>query len=161
MSALSDLTIVNARRYATGESLETDGPNDGPEIRDWLAAVGIHHPAAWCAAFACAMIREAAATLQQTMTMRYSAGALRLLDLNPHLKLADPEPGAVVIWDHGHGLGHVGIITEVTPGVGHPISLRAISGNTNADGSRDADRVWERDFQFPQVHPIAGYLRIA
>ncbi len=36
-----------ARRFLG--KLETDGPNDGPEIRAMLAEFGIHKPASWCA----------------------------------------------------------------------------------------------------------------
>ena len=33
--------------------------NDSPEIRGWLAGVGVHFPAAYCAAWTCAKIRDA------------------------------------------------------------------------------------------------------
>jgi hypothetical protein len=158
MTDLAALTIANARRFATGHSLETDGPNDGPFIREWLAERGIHQPAAWCAAFACAMVHEAARTLSTVLQLRYSAGSLRLLHLNPELVIQQPEPGCLEIEDHGHGLGHVRIVTDV-----HllPVSYDAIAGNTSADGhSRNGDRVAERVVLLPNPL-LAGYLRVA
>lgn len=158
---LAELTIANARRYATGKSLETDGTNDGPEIRDWLSRRGIHHPASYCAAGACAWIEDAARALAITLHMRMSAGALRLLDLNPDLVITEPEVGCLVIFDHGHGLGHVGVDTGVTRVGGELASIQMISANTNAEGSRDADQCIERGFPFPQARRLAGYLRVA
>lgn len=156
---LSEATIAHARRYA-GRNMETLGRNDGPEIREWLSALGIRQPAAWCAAFATAMIREAAKSIGHKLDFRGSAGALRLLDVNQDLRIAEPEPGCLVIWDHGGGNGHVGIVTGVTRIGGELASIECISGNTNAESSRDADSVVERDFTFPQARQVAGYLRI-
>lgn len=158
---LSTLVIANARRYATGKSLETDGPNDGPEIREWLAERGITTPAPYCAAGACAQIHEAARTMGLVLQLRYSAGALRMLDLNPDLVLAEPEIGCLVIWDHGQGKGHLGIVTGVTRVAGELAAIQVISFNTNAEGSRDADQCVERGFPFPQARRLAGYIRIA
>jgi hypothetical protein len=158
---LAELTIANARRYATGKSLETDGPNDGPEIRDWLLERGIGYPAAWCAAFACYQIHEAARALKLTLAMHYSAGALRLLALNHDLVLTEPETGCLVAWDHGGGLGHVGIVTGVTRVGGELASIEVLSGNTNLEGSREGNAAVERGFPFPQARRLAGYVRVA
>lgn len=158
---LAELVIANARRYTTGKSLETDGPNDGPEIRDWLSYVGIRRPEPWCAAFACSMVHEAACIDGLVLSMRYSAGALRLFDLNPELKLAEPEAGCLVIWDHGGGLGHVGIVTGVTRVGGELAAITVISGNTNLEGGREGNAVVERGFPFPQARRLAGYVRVA
>lgn len=158
---LAELVIANARRYAIGKSLETDGPNDGPDIREWLGERGITSPAAWCAAFACAQIHEAARSMGLTLEMRYSAGALRLLDLNPLLVLDAPETGCLVVWDHGGGKGHVGIVTGVTTVSGELASIQVIAGNTNLEGSREGNAVVERGFPFPQARRLAGYIRVA
>jgi hypothetical protein len=160
-AGLAEYTITAARRFATGQSLETLGNNDGPEIREWLGRRGIHTPASWCAAFACAMIEDAATALKDTLQMRRSAGALRLLELNHDLVLTAPETGCLVVWDHGGGLGHVGIVTGVTLVGGELASIDVISGNTNAEGSRDANQVCERGFPYPQARRLAGYVRVA
>lgn len=160
---LAEMTITAARRWCTGHSLETDGPNDGPEIREWLRRRGIAQPAAWCAAFACAMIEDAATALKDTLQMHRSAGALRLLELNPELVLDAPETGCLVVWDHGEGKGHVGIVTGVTTIGGELASIQVIAGNTLLDvpGARDGNAVVERGFPFPQARRLAGYVRVA
>jgi surface antigen len=43
----------------------------------------------------------------------------------------------VFVLDHGHGLGHVGIV-EAVVGDG---TIVTVEGNTNAEGSREGDRV--------------------
>lgn len=159
---LAELTIANARKWATGKSLETDGVNDGPMIREWLVRRGIHQPAPWCAAFACAMIQDATLAAQMpALKMHYSAGALRLLDLNPDLVLTEPETGCLVVWDEGGGKGHVGIVTGVTRVGGELASIEVLSGNTNLEGSREGNAVVERGFGFPQARRLAGYIRVA
>jgi len=159
---LAEYTITASRRWATGHSLETLGTNDGPEIRDWLARRGIHTSAAWCASFACAMAEDAAAAIGVTLQLRRSAGALRLLDLNPDLVLDAPETGCLVIWDEqDHGRGHAGIVTGITSIGGELASIEVISGNTNLEGSSEGNAVVERGFPFPQVRKLAGYVRVA
>jgi hypothetical protein len=160
MSALAEYTVTAARRFSTGKSLETDGHNNGPEIRDWLSDVGIHAPAPWCAAFACAMIREAAAALHLPPPIYYSASALRLLALNESLVTDQPEPGHLIVFDHGGGLGHVGIVTGVTSVGGNVASVQAIAGNTTLAGSREGNAVVERGFDLPDPR-LAGYVRVS
>jgi hypothetical protein len=158
---LAEYTISAARRYATGKSLETDGANDGPEIREWLLRRGLDRPEPWCASFACAMVEDAARALKLPLYLRRSAGALRLLGMNPNSVLTDPETGCLVIWDEGKGRGHVGIVTGVTTVGGELASIQVISGNTNLDGSREGNAVVERGFSFPQARRLAGYVRVA
>lgn len=160
-TGLAELTITNARRYATGKSLEIDGANDGPDVREWLLLRGIDRPAPWCASFACAMMEDAAHELKLPLHLRRSAGALRLLDLNPDLVLTEPETGCLVIWDEGGGKGHVGIVTGVTRVGGELASIEVIAGNTNLEGSREGNAVVERGFPFPQARRLAGYVRVA
>jgi len=138
-------------------------PNDGPLVREWLADVGMERPMPWCAAFATWCVRQAAREVGARLHFRGSAGALRLLDLNQSMMVLEPDGESLemVIWDHGGGKGHVGIITGVTRVGGMLAGLQVIAGNTSADGlSRDADSVAERGFPFPSARQIAGYLRI-
>ena len=107
------------------------------------------------------MIQDAAKALSLTMQIRYSAGALRLLDLNPDLVLPAPETGCIVVWDHGGGEGHIGVVTGVTIVGGELASILVIGGNTNLEGSREGNAVVERGFSFPQERRIAGYVRVA
>jgi len=158
---LAELVIANARRYATGVSLEVDGPNDGPDVREWLLRRGIDRPAPWCAAGACAWIEDAARAMGYVLQLHRSAGALRLLALNPELVIAIPEVGCIEVEDHGHGFGHVKIVTGLVLVDGVISSATAIAGNTSADGvSRNGDRVAERETPYPNPR-LVGYVRVA
>lgn len=85
-----------------------------------------------------------------------SASALKLLSRNPDRVISDPEVGALVVWDHGHGKGHVAIITAVD---GNTFS--AIAGNTSEDGkSRDGVMVAEHSGFSSSDPQIAGFLRV-
>jgi cell wall-associated NlpC family hydrolase len=91
-------------------------------------------------------------------TLRKSASAMHLLEYNQHLLTLDPKPGDLVIWDHGKGLGHVGILTGTTHINGTLTSIDVIAGNTSEDGkSRNGDRVAEHPCT---LELIAGYLRV-
>lgn len=160
MTDLQTGIAARARRWDR-MMMETVGRNSGPEIDHWLA--GVHQPPGteWCAAFACAQAFEAAAAIGLVLTLRPSAGALRLLALNRDLVVKVPEPGDFVIENHGEGKGHVIICTAATVVGGALAAYRGISGNTNAQGSRTAEFVWEKDYDVPGLHPIAGFLRIA
>ncbi len=138
------------------------GPNtDGGGFIDRsLAALGLPPGKSWCAAAICEWVRRTADESQVRVAFRRSAGALSLLKLNPGLRVTDPRPGDVIVWDHGGGLGHIAILTDVVKVSGEVAALAAIAGNTSADGhSRNGDRVAEHPVTYPDPK-IAGYLRI-
>lgn len=165
MTDLALVTIRIARSYL-GKQEPGPLPNRGPNVDTWLAFVGIRpvdgeKGAPWCAAMASWCVYQAATELHISTTFRKSAGALRLLDVNADLRITEPEDGALVIWDHGGGKGHVGIVTGVTRVGSEVAGISVVAGNTSADGmSRDADSVAERGFPFPSARQIAGYLAI-
>ena len=165
---MTDLQLAAIRIARSYLGKQEPGPlaNRGPEVDLWLAFVGIRPEPGeagkpWCAAFVSACIYQAASGLGVQCEFRKSAGALRLLDVNAELRVAEPDAGCLVVWDHGSGKGHVGIITGITRVGAEIASMDVISGNTNEEGSRDADSVVERGFPFPQARTVAGYLRIA
>lgn len=160
VSSLALAIVACARNYLGRQETDVARPNYGPKIEGWLEWVGIRRPAPWCAAFACSMVREASVKVGASTILRGSAGVWRLWDLNQDLAVTDPDVGCLVFWDHGHGLGHVGVVTCVVRVDGVLTGLRVISGNTNAGGSRDADSVVERDFEVPGAHPIIGYVSV-
>jgi cell wall-associated NlpC family hydrolase len=62
-----------------------------------------------------------------------------------------PRPGDLVIFDHGHGLWHVAIVTG---------SGTSIAGNTSPNGkSRNGTGVFEHSYD-PADPKIEGYVRI-
>jgi len=94
--------------------------------------------------------------------LKASASALHLLSENQHLVVPfeEVQPGDVLIEDHGGGLGHVSIVTDVVRVDGKVAGLSTIAGNTSADGhSRNGDRVAEHPHDLPDPR-IAGVLRV-
>lgn len=143
--------IAHARSF---EFVRETAPNSSPEIDRWLARLGLPPGNSWCAAYACCMVLD----LDPHTQLKASAGALALLAKNQPLRVQTPQPGDIVVWDHGHGLGHVAIVTSVVRVGGAVGGLTAIAGNTSADGaSRNGDRVAEHEVSLQNV---AGYLRV-
>jgi hypothetical protein len=152
--------VATARKYLYVR--ETAGPNmdGGGPIDKWLAAVGCAPGASWCAAAACGWVHETAQGLNVTVNWHNSASALALISRNPSFVVKDPTPGAFIVWDHGHGLGHIALLTDVVSVNGVPGGLMAIAGNTSPDGkSREGTGVFEHDVTYPDAR-IAGYLLI-
>lgn len=129
-------------------------PNSSPLIDHWLKLVGQPPGEPWCAAFACACVLET----DPGLGFLKSAGALKLLSRNPDRVISDPEVGALVVWDHGNGKGHVGIVTDVNL----PLwQFSAIAGNTSEDGkSREGVMVAEHGGFSMSDPTIAGFLRV-
>ena len=104
------------------------GENDGPRVREYLAAVGVGAPANWCAAAITFWMRAAARELGVEPPVRGSAGAKALmaqfqqagrfasaeeLRRNPGLL----QPGMVAFWHRGAPgawTGHTAVVA--TPG---------------------------------------------
>src|SRR6185503_15540838 len=122
---IAEQIVVSARSY---EGVEEDprGSNCGPLIDHWNAFAGAAKGSPWCAAFACAMVHEAR-VLQRLPPLQFlvSASALGLLKRNAALIVDEPQPGDLIIWDHGNGHGHASIKTGPTD---------HIAGNTSPDG---------------------------
>lgn len=151
---LAEAIVVEARNYrGVVEQPPGANSNSGPEIDQWLAFV--HQPpgSSYCAAFVSSMVHDARVGLgMDALRFKKSASALHLLELNADLKTDDPQPGDLIIFDHGHGLGHVAIKTG---------STTSIAGNTSPDGrSRNGTGVFEHDYD-PADPKIAGYIRVA
>lgn len=125
------------------------GSNWGPDVKKYLASVGIDFPASWCMAFVywCAQNAGASNMLAKT------GGVLAQWNATPPgRRLAKPEVGCVFIMDYGKGLGHTGFVEKVDGS-----SVHTIEGNTNDTGSREGYEVCRR------VRPIAkmkGFIKV-
>lgn len=138
------------------------GRNAGPEVEKYLAAVHLGPGYSWCGAFVAWCVQEAGRqggydAPAGPPSFQSSAGALRTAILNPTLwqdKLHLTWP-LIYVLDHGGGQGHVGFGLEPLPGG----LFRDVSGNTNQDGSREGDSVWEHTNR--RIADIHRALRIA
>lgn len=132
------------------------GSNRGPEVDNYLSAVGLNPASgsfAWCVAFTHYCYKKAAEKLGRENPHIKTAGVLdhwnkartkaKVVRVTNARAVADPalvKPGALFIIDFGQGLGHSGIVMEVANG-----RLVTIEGNTNDNGSRNGIGVFRRD----------------
>jgi hypothetical protein len=128
------------------------GSNWGEPVKSYLASVGITFPASWCMAFMYWCFKQSAKELGITIPLTKTGGVLNAWQKAPAtVKVTDPEPGDIFIQDHGHGLGHTGIVERVDGDVVH-----TIEGNTNDTGAREGYEVCRRT---RKKASIIGYLR--
>lgn len=137
--------VISIAQSQVGVAEQPHGSNKGPEVDEYLACVGIHFPAAWCAAFVVWCHLQAAISIPKT------GGVLDLWNKSAANRVDTPEPGDVVIFDYGGGKGHTGIVEAVSC---HTITT--IEGNTNDDGSREGYEVARRS---REISKAKGFLR--
>lgn len=143
-----------------GVTEQPHGSNSGPMVDKYLACVGQPPGNAWCAAFVCWCILEAADQLGARPSLLKSASALKLWKRNPHLQLpvselTPDEIPCVAIWDHGGSKGHTGLVVGMDRD-----HLVTIEGNSDASGSRTGGSVvaqTKRRLDDPQ---LVGFVRI-
>lgn len=131
------MKLIEVAKSQIGISEQPPGSNDGPQIKQFLASVGIYSPAAWCAAFVVWCHLQA-----KINSIPRTGGVLDLWNKSPDNRTVTPQPGDVMILDYGNGQGHTGIIIEVNGD-----TLTTIEGNTNDDGSREGYEVARRTRQ--------------
>lgn len=137
------------------------GSNWGDDVKKYLASVGINFPASWCMAFIYWCFEEAKVRIDvgnpgQSILinpLEKTGGVLtQWREIRPEYKFKTPMAGDIFIQDHGHGLGHTGIVESVEGN-----NIHTIEGNTNDTGSREGYEVCRR------VRPIGsciGFIRI-
>lgn len=143
--------VIVAARETLGTRESPPGSNDGPEIRLWLADVGIMTPAAWCAAWAYGRYKVAAQRTGLLNPCPRTGSSLRCWELaDPAFRHTTPKVGGLSVFKHldeygkPDGRGHVEIVQELK-GNGW---YRYIGGNTSGDGERNGNAVAEGDWQW-------------
>lgn len=136
-----------------GAKEQPAGSNDGPQVRQYLAAVKLGAGYAWCMAFVYWCAAQAARDLHQVNPLLLTGGVLRQWNERPALRVARPQPGDIFIMEFSKGQGHTGFVEAVLADG----TIRTIEGNTNAAGSREGIEVARR---VRKQSTIKGYLRI-
>lgn len=151
----SSLLAINALKVAVsqvGKQEDPKGSNWGHPVRDYLASVGISFPASWCMAFVYWCFDQASQASYTGNPLTRTGGVLHAWDLGgSHRLLINPMPGDIAIFDHGHGLGHTGIVES-----SDDINIHTIEGNTNDTGSREGFEVIRK---IRRRDTVKGYLR--
>jgi hypothetical protein len=149
------LLTLNFARQEIGTEEAPRGSNAGPRVEQYQATCHAKAGDAWCACFACWCVDQAAKALGTKPHLRYSAGALHLLEINQDLVIPAPEVGCLVVWRHANGLGHVGLVETLGDG-----TMGTIEGNTNPEGGREGYCVC-RHTRPTEDQTIAGYVWVA
>lgn len=146
---------------------ETDGPNDSPAIRQWLAHVNLKPPQPYCAAFVSWVIFTAGMRVPVLPKFKRSAGALRLLDLNPGLVIFAEEAvellatgvPLVFVQKHTGGKGHCGFALALSD-ADHFESMEANTGPGPNVPAKDRDGQGCYRRQDRHVDSVYGWMRI-
>jgi hypothetical protein len=158
VSQVSDPLLSHVLEVAAsqvGVMEDPPGSNRGPQVDQYLRAVGLH-PAAgsfpWCAAFVYFCAQQAGQDLGRPNPMIKTAGVLehwseagtrRIPRVLPEQASENPtlvKPGQIFLLSTGGGHGHMGLIEQVKGG-----KLLTIEGNTNDGGSREGVGVFRRE----------------
>lgn len=131
--------------------MEVGGNNRGPRIEQYLARLGLAPGLSYCAAFVYWCWDEAAKELKLKNPLPRTGSVLKLWERSPlRCRTATPVVGAVFCHESGGGLGHTGIVTDLTH---DDFVIYTVEGNTNPAGARDGQGV------FSKTRP-AGYINL-
>jgi hypothetical protein len=149
MSQLNELALKIAITQLGKEEVPR-GSNWGEPVKTYLKSVGIGFPASWCMAFVYWCHNEAARQLGVPNPMAKTGGCMKQLALRKANIVTVPQAGDVFIMDHGHGLGHTGIVESTEGAFDHSV-INTIEGNTNDTGSREGYEVCRRKRGIPNI----------
>lgn len=155
-SQATDALLAKALQVALAEEAKKvrEKPvnsNDGPEVRAYLASVGLGPGFAWCCAFTYWCFEQAVRSQQppRANPMVRTAGCLKHWNEAPAKgarritraeAVANPalvQPGMVFIMDFGGGAGHTGFVVRIEGGL-----LHTVEGNTDASKTREGGGVY-------------------
>ena len=147
-----NITAMNIMLSQVG--VKEQGNNNGQAVRQYLKSVGLGSGYAWCMALVYWAFSQAAEDLGVKNPLIKTGGVLRQWnEIDPKYKHTSvPKVGDIFIMDFGNGSGHTGMVTAV-----NGASIATVEGNTNSDGSRNGDGVYERT---RIQSSIKGYIRI-
>lgn len=144
---MSELGRKAVALAAQSVGVREETPNWGRWVSVYLRFVGLMFPAAWCCAFVCYKVHEAARELNiQTDFPRsgkasYSCTALYRWAVANGRILEKPERGCVFLIRDGDIYRHTGFVERVLEGG----IVQTVEGNTNAGGSAEGDGVYRRE----------------
>lgn len=138
---------------------EEGGNNQGHFIKLFQETVGPAQGEPWCMAFAQSMIAFAELHCDVQSLIVSGESCLDVLHRSVDAQVMDPQPGDLIIWQHGDTAnGHVGIITALQDG-----GFTTIEGNTSDESglNRDGDGVYAKKRPNGPIGMmrIAGFLR--
>lgn len=161
MNALAQETINQALRDDGVH--EEGGNNRGPRVEEMQRTVNLPPGSPWCCAAICTWIKGAVIALGITTKVHFGASVLKLWERNEPLRISQPEPGCIALRDegtnkNGQRVGHALLVLDV---LDQGNTLKCISGNTNAAGSREGNCVAIQHRPTSQITDNGyGFIRI-
>jgi len=146
------MKYLDIAKSQIGKSELPKNSNWGPDVKKYLASVGITFPASWCMAFVYWCVDQHYPKNPLTKT----GGVLAQWNSLPKsMKVKVPLPGDIFIMDFGTGHGHTGFVTAVNGD-----RIETIEGNSNDDGSREGYEVCVKPGG-RLISSIKGFIRLA
>lgn len=155
--ALNERCLYVARAMEKNEVREELGPNKGKWVNRFLAFVGLKPGYAWCAAFVAWCLGQSG--LDKSKMPKHSPSVIgwyRWAKANDRLT-GVPKRGRLFYWlDGSHG--HIGFIIGLSAGC-----VQTLEGNTNKQGSRDGDGVYQRTRSYRELesHEKHGFITLS
>lgn len=146
--------VIQALQIAQSQiGVRETKPNSGPQVDQYLKAVGLNPGYAWCQAFIYWSFQQAAGKLQIANPTVKTAGVMahwnqceqrgakRISAAYAQKTPTLLTPGQLFVLAFGKGLGHIGFVETVNAAKG---TITTIEGNTNDGGSREGIAVLRR-----------------
>lgn len=139
---------------------EKTGHNDGKEVEQYLASVGLGKGFPWCMSFVFWSFHNSAEQLHIANPVPKTGGVLSCLAesrIRGYKITDEPLPGDQGIMNFGGGKGHTFLVTEARPGA----KVFTVEGNTSADPTykgedREGNGVFERN---RNISSAIAYIR--
>lgn len=124
---------------------EINHSNTGPQVDQYLKAAGEPTGEPWCAAFGVWCIKQACALLGLPYPCIVSGYCPDWFDWGRQhgILRTSPQAGDIGLVDEGNGYHHYFLVVAVGDGF-----VKTIEGNTNDNGSREGDGVYNRHRPF-------------
>lgn len=123
------------------------GSNDGKRVREYLAYTGINQPAAWCAAYVSFVFHTAGYSQPRTAWSPALFPVARIVK--------EPKPANVfgVYFPELKRIAHVGLVEKIKDDW-----IYSIEGNSNNNGGRNGDGVYQRLRHKRTIYRYANWL---
>jgi hypothetical protein len=135
--------------------------NWGPQVKQYLASVGIDEAAYWCAAFVCWCFDQASQAMGVKFPFIRTGGVMIFYTwVKTHhpewIVSSGPMPGDIGILDFGNGKGHMFLVEAA-----YDLTCDTIEGNSNEDGSRNGEEVAHRTGDHARVNSkVKAFIRV-
>lgn len=153
---MKKIALANAVTQLGSEE-QPKGSNSGPQVNQYLAAVGLAPGYAWCMAFVYWCVQNASKVSRVPNLLVKTGGVAKQWNETTYPKLTNKskliKAGDIFIMQFAEG-GHTGFVKAINYTTG---TITTIEGNTNDGGSREGYKVAERQ---RKISSIKGFIQL-